>query len=320
MTGWLAEGRRLKPLAHVMHGAAPMIRFDTVSKRYGRRRSGTLAVRDVSLDVPRGSAFAVVGPNGAGKSTLFGLALGFLRPTDGTITIDDVQPRDYVRRTGVNYLPERFDPPAAWRVRDMLNAFAKLDGEPAAADAAIERWGLGPHADKEVQELSHGLRQRLGLAQALLVPRDLVVLDEPHEGLDPLWRVRLREVVLELRASGRTVLIASHDLVEVERMAGHAVVLERGRVHSILETAAPPTPTHYRVRLAAPSDGFDAAFGTAASAVEADARVYDIEVRDADELSTRLAAAIAGGARVIAVAPQHEALEERVRRALAEEP
>lgn len=309
----------MEPLARGMHGAAPMIRFDNVSKRYGRRRSGTLAVRDVALDVPRGSAFAVVGPNGAGKSTLFGLALGFLRPSEGAITIDDARPRDYVRHTGVSYLPERFDPPGAWRVRDMLSAFAKLDGAPGAADAAIERWGLGPHAEKEAHELSHGLRQRLGLAQALLSPRELVVLDEPHEGLDPLWRVRLREVVLELRAAGHTVLIASHDLVEVERMAGHAVLLEKGRVHSILETAAPPTPTHYRVRLAAPSDGFDAAFGLSASATDADTPIFDVEVRDADELSTRLAAAIAGGARVIAVAPQHEALEERVRRALEEE-
>lgn len=295
-----------------------MIRFDFVSKRYGTRRSGTVALRDVSLEVPRGSAYAVVGPNGAGKSTLFGLALGFLRPTDGDITIDDSDPRDYVRRTGVSYLPERFNPPSAWHVGDMLRAFAKLDGVPAAADAAIERWGLARHAGKEVHELSHGLRQRLGLAQALLVPRELVVLDEPHEGLDPLWRVRLRDVVLELRAAGHTVLIASHDLVEVERMAGHAVLLEAGRVHSVLETAAPATPTHYRVRLASPSDGFDAAFAGATPA-DAGEAVYDVEVRDADELSTRLAAAIAGGARVVAVTPRHEALEERVRRALAEE-
>jgi len=296
-----------------------MIRFEYVTRRYGTRRSGTVALRDVSLEVPQGSAVAVVGPNGAGKSTLFGLALGFLRPTHGTITIGDSAPRDYVRRTGVSYLPERFDPPAPWRVGDMLRAFARLDGEPAAADRAIERWGLGPHARKEVHELSHGLRQRLGLAQAFLVPRELVVLDEPHEGLDPLWRVRLRDVVLELRAAGHTVLIASHDLVEVERMAGRAVLLEAGRVHSVLDTVSPPTPTHYRIRLATPSEGFDAAFADAVAA-GTDEPVYDVEVRDADDLSTRLAAAIDGGARILAVAPRHDALEDRVRRALAEEP
>src|SRR5690606_4136776 len=151
-----------------------------------------------------------------------------------------------------------------WHVGEMLRAFAKLEGAPAAADDAIERWGLARHAGKEVGELSHGLRQRLGLAQALLVPRALVVLDEPHEGLDPLWRVRLREVVLALREAGTTVLIASHDLVEVERMASRVVLLEGGRVLRTLATALPPTPTRYRVRLAAASDGFAAAFETGA--------------------------------------------------------
>lgn len=300
-----------------MHDASAMIQFDYVSKRYGTKRSGTMALRDVSLEVPRGSAVAVVGPNGAGKSTLFGLALGFLRPTEGTVTIGESVPRDYVRRTGVSYLPERFGPPPAWHVGEMLRAFAKLEGAPAAADDAIERWGLARHAGKEVGELSHGLRQRLGLAQALLVPRELIVLDEPHEGLDPLWRVRLREVVLELRAAGHTILIASHDLVEVERMASQAILLEAGRIRGVLETAAPATPTRYRVHLAAPSGGLAAAF-TNATAADETGTVYDVEVSDADELSTRLAAAIAGGARIVAVTPRHEDLEERVRRALAE--
>ncbi|MGH7504370.1 MAG: ABC transporter ATP-binding protein, partial [Longimicrobiales bacterium] len=249
-------------MARTMHAVPAMIRFENVTKRYGAaRRHGTAALRDVSLSVPRGGAYSVVGPNGAGKSTLFALTLGFLRPTTGTIIVDEAAPRDYVRRHGAGYLPERFGPPAAWRVRDALHAFARIDGEPAArADAALERWGLTEHATKELGELSHGLRQRVGLAQALLAPRELVMLDEPHEGLDPLWRVRLREAVLELRAEGRTIVIASHDLAEVERMTEHAVLLDDGQVREVLETAAPATPTRYRIRLAAPSEGFAAAF------------------------------------------------------------
>ncbi len=314
-----------------MHAAPQMIQFENVTKRYGtgRRSGAAAALRSVTLELAGGETCAIVGPNGAGKSTLFALTLGYLRPSDGDVTIDGLEPRDYVRTRGACYLPERFGPPAAWRVRDTLRAFARADGEPAArADEALERWGLGDHADKELGELSHGLLQRTGLAQALLAPRELVVLDEPHEGLDPLWRVRLREAVLELRTLGRTVLIASHDLAEVERMTDRVVLLDDGQVRDVFETVAPDTPTRYRIRLAGASGGFFTAFGItddgAATAVTTDqgdgsAVTYDVEVRDADELSARLAAAIAGGARVVAVEPRHEPLEERVRRALGEE-
>ncbi len=306
-----------------MHAAQPMIRFENVSRRYGSRRRGVLALRDVALDIERGSACAVVGPNGAGKSTLFALTLGFLRPTDGAVAIDGRTPREYVRDSGAGYLPERFGPPSAWRVLDMLRALARLEGaSPAAADEALARWGLESHAEREVGQLSHGLRQRLGLAQALLVPRALVVLDEPHEGLDPLWRVRLREAVLALREAGTTVLVASHDLVEVERMAAQVVLLDAGRVRRTFATETAPTPTRYRVRLAAASDGFSGAFETGAGAPDGELTggvVHEVEVRDADELSRRLAAAIADGARVVAVEPRHEPLEERVRRELTGE-
>lgn len=319
-----------------------MINFENVTKRYGAaRRQSAPALRDISLSIPRGDAYAVVGPNGSGKSTLFALTLGFLRPTTGTVTVDDATPRDYARRRGAGYLPERFTLPPAWRVREALHAFARIDGEPVElADRALERWGLTEHSTKELGALSHGLRQRVGLAQAFLAPRELVMLDEPHEGLDPLWRVQLREAVLTLRAEGRTVVIASHDLAEVERMTDRAVLLDDGGIRDILETAAPATPTHYRIRLAAPSDGFRVAFdvvgnvenaraasersdgvadGDANGHASRDAVEYDVEVRDADELSARLAAAIAGGARVVAVEPHHDPLETRVRRALGEE-
>ena len=313
-----------------------MIQFDSVTKRYGSRRSGTEALRSVSFAIPRGSAFAVVGPNGAGKTTLFAVMLGFLRPTSGSISIDDATPRDYVRRHGVGYVPERFAPPPQWRVRDALRALARLDRAPRGhADEAIERWGLADHADMELGELSHGLLQRVGLAQALMAPRELVVLDEPAEGLDPIWRVRLRETVLELRDEGRTVLIASHDLAEVERVTGHALLLDAGRVRDVLETRPAATPSAYEIRLTAPSDGFMQAFPGAipagrddrqhedderAGGAERAASVYRVVVRDADELSARLAAAIATGARIIAVEPLHEPLEERVRRVLGESP
>ena len=298
-----------------------MIELEAAEKRYGaaRRGRGAAALQDVSLSIRRGSTLAVVGPNGAGKTTLFGLILGFLRPTSGAVSVDGMSARSYARTHGVGYLPERFSPPPQWRVRETLRGMARADGLPVTAgDAAMERWDLGAYGDREMGALSHGLLQRVALAQALLAPRELVVLDEPTEGLDPLWRVRLREAVQELRAQGRTVLVASHDLAEVERMCERAVLLQAGRVRETLDNAVPPARTLYRITLAVPGD-FAAAFPDSVALAEADAYVFEVSVDDADELSTRLAAAIAGGARIVSVTPVREPLESRVQRALDQE-
>src|SRR5690606_28906544 len=169
------------------------------------------ALKDVTLSIPEGGAWGVVGPNGAGKSTLFALLLGFLQPTSGAVRIRGLAPRRYVRRHGAAYLPERFRVPGEWRGRPALVALARLEGlrpDVAArrADEALQRLGLEPFADREVRTLSRGVLQRLGLAQALLGERELLVLDEPTEGLDPLWRIKLRAILEEQRAAGRTIL------------------------------------------------------------------------------------------------------------------
>jgi ABC-type multidrug transport system ATPase subunit len=301
-----------------------MIQLSAVSKRYGPPRpgAGTLAVRELTLDIPRGGCRAVVGPNGAGKTTLFGLVLGFLRPTAGDVEIEGDDPRRYIRRHGAGYLPERFSVPPEWPVRAALLAFAKLEGLRAAAaaraDEALERFGLTGHADRAFGELSHGLKQRVGLAQAFLGERDLIVLDEPTEGLDPLWRIRLREAVGALRARGATVLIASHDLAEVERMADHVIVIDRGAVRQVFQTRADAAPRAFALRLETPSDEVARLFPGAQSLDSAPGALYHVTVDDARDLSGRLAALLATGAVLAAMHPLGEPLEERVRRALDE--
>jgi ABC-2 type transport system ATP-binding protein len=291
-----------------------MIELQQVTKRYGRRRR-TEALRDVSLHVPQGAVWAVVGPNGAGKSTLLGVALGFIRATKGTALIGGMPPRDYLRAAGAGYLPEQFSVPAEWRTGDALRMLARLGGDDAAAatDRAVAEFGLGPHLHKRVGELSRGLLQRLGLAQALLDRRDLVVLDEPTEGLDPLWRIRLRDVLSRLRTEGSTVLIASHDLGEVERVADRAVLLEGGRVRDIIQTRS-PAPSAWRIRLAAPFDDVAAAFP--ATQPGDDGTSFTVSMSGPRELSERLGALLGLGAVVSAVEPVVRPLEERVRDAL----
>ncbi len=290
-----------------------MIQLDSVGKTFGTRRQPVHALRDVSLSLGPG-VWAIVGPNGAGKSTLLGVALGFFRPSAGSVQVGGLSPGRYLRRHGAAYLPERFSLPPEWPVRSALRTLAALEGvtaEEARARAAgaLDRLGLTEYADRIVGSLSRGLNQRLGLAQTLVAERDLVVLDEPTEGLDPLWRVHFRDLVGEIRARGATVLLASHELAEVERVADRAILLDDGRVKEILDVAGPDGPaTRYRLDLDAPADVLAVAFPDA----DPEARPVAVTVRDPAELSHRLGALIDAGGIVRAVIPE-TGLEDRVR-------
>lgn len=293
-----------------------MVELEQVTKWYGRKRAGRHALHDVSLAVPEGAVWAVVGPNGAGKSTLLGLVLGFLRPSRGTVRLAGDAPRWFLRDHGAAYLPERFSLPPQWRVRDALRMFAGLDrGGAGATDEAVALLGLEPHMDKRAGELSRGLLQRVGLAQALLAPRRLLVLDEPTEGLDPTWRIRLRDIIAARRGNA-TILIASHDLAEVERVADRAVLLERGAVREVMDTRTPDAPTRYRITLAAPFERLAEAFPAAEP--EPDGNAFTVSVADPVELSQRVAALVALGGIITAVEPVRLPLEQRVRDALEE--
>jgi ABC-type multidrug transport system ATPase subunit len=295
-----------------------VIQIDKVGKRFritpgpGRRAGVVDALQDVSVEIGSGEVVAVVGPNGAGKSTLFAVVLGFLEPTDGDIAIAGEEPRRYMRKQGAGYLPERFNLPAPWTVRDALRAFAKLERvDVKRAEHAIESLGLGDHAHKTMTALSHGMLQRVGLAQALLAERSLIVLDEPTEGLDAFWRVRFRDLVAEQRARGATVLIASHDLAELERLADRALLLDGGRLRDVVPLRERTAVRSYRVELAAAHSAFNDVFPGARAASHAHA--YIVEVSDVADLNRRLAALLAAGAAVISLTPA-DTLEERVTR------
>ncbi|MGH7475739.1 MAG: ABC transporter ATP-binding protein [Longimicrobiales bacterium] len=304
-----------------------MIEIESLAKRY-RSASGRHtvdALDDLTLSVARGEVMAIIGPNGAGKTTLLAALLGFIRPTSGTIGIAGSAPRTYVRLHGASYVPERVSLPGRWRIRSALRALARLEGLDRAAarlraDALIDRFGLEAVAGREARFLSHGMLQRVGLAQALLARRELVVLDEPGIGLDPLWRMQLRELLLELRAEGRTVLIASHDLAELERIASRAALLENGRVRELIELEGAAGDTRYRLRLRAPTELARSVF-PALDALRHEDGTLEFTVRVADplDLSIRLAALLDAGAVLIGVWPQVEHLEERVRRTLDRE-
>ena len=220
-----------------------MIRLAEVSHEYrslwGPGRS-VRALDAVSLAIAPGEAVGVIGLNGAGKTTLLRLLLGYLRPTSGTVVVADVAPRRYVEAHGIGYVPERVAIPGHWTVEGALQAYALLgnagqDG-PERVEGALGLFGLEGLRARRVAALSKGNLQRLAIAQALLHDRELLVLDEPTDALDPVWIAELRAILQRWRAADprRTLLIASHNLPQVERVASRVVVLHEGRVRADL--------------------------------------------------------------------------------------
>jgi Cu-processing system ATP-binding protein len=203
------------------------VQIQGVSKRFGKVE----AVRDVSFGLSEGETVALVGHNGAGKTTLLKLMLGLIRPTAGTVTVLGDRPAagEFAGRSRLGYLPENVAFNATLTGRETLSFYARLKRQPrSAVGGLLERVGLAHAGDRRVGTYSKGMRQRLGLAQALLGRPRVLLLDEPTTGLDPALRQSFYEIVETLRADGATVLLSSHALTELEERAGRIVIMNRG--------------------------------------------------------------------------------------------
>ena len=227
-----------------------------VTKRY----RAIEAVRGVSFALPPGETVALVGHNGAGKTTLLKLMLGLIQPSEGAIEVLGENPAagEFAARRRLGYLPESVAFNAALTGREVLAFYARLKGV-RVADAMpfLERVGLQAAADRRVGTYSKGMRQRLGLAQALLGDPRLLLLDEPTTGLDPALRLTFYEIVQSLRDGGATVILSSHALTEIEERADRVVIMNRGlmvangSLDELRHIAS--LPTRIRVRL---KDGY----------------------------------------------------------------
>ena len=189
------------------------------------------ALRNVSFDLAPGRLSALVGHNGAGKTTLIKLMLGLIRPDSGSIRVLDEDPAagEFSARRQLGYLPENVAFNTALTGRETLTFYARLKHvKPSKAWVFLDRVGLTDAADRRVGTYSKGMRQRLGLAQALLGRPRVLLLDEPTTGLDPALRQTFYGILNELRDDGATVLISSHALNELEDRAEHVLIMNRG--------------------------------------------------------------------------------------------
>ncbi|APO78783.1 copper ABC transporter ATP-binding protein NosF (plasmid) [Rhizobium etli 8C-3] len=205
----------------------PSVCLMETSKSYGK----FAAVNDISLSLGEGETIALVGHNGAGKTTIIKLILGLIRPTSGKVRVlgeDPVTGNTGVRRR-LGYLPESVSFHLALTGREILTFYARLKRiRLAKTHDLFDRVGLAESADRQVRTYSKGMRQRLGLAQALLGEPRILLLDEPTSGLDPALRRNFYDLVSELRAKGTTVLLSSHALTELEDRADRVIIVNGG--------------------------------------------------------------------------------------------
>ncbi len=206
-----------------------IIEYRRFTKRYG----DVVAANGVDLRVPARTTVALIGPNGSGKTTTLKALLGLVRPTSGEVLVDgtDVTAAGAGLRRRIGYLPQRLSFPEGMRALEVLELYARL--RRVAADdlrALLRRVELEEVAGRAVDGFSGGMRQRLGLAVALLGDPELLVLDEPSAALDPSGALLVRDLIREIRADGTGVLLCSHDLAEVQALADQVAVFVGGRV------------------------------------------------------------------------------------------
>jgi len=211
----------------------PVLLFEQVSKWYGP----VIGLNQVTLEL-RGGITGLVGANGSGKSTLLRLATGQLKPSIGRVTVRGVDAWDWRAKALVGYCPDNDAFYEDMAGRDFVRAMARLcgfdrDEANRRTEAVLNRTGMADRADRKLGGYSKGMRQRIKLAQALLNDPELLVLDEPLSGIDPLGRQEMLELFRGLAAEGKCLLVSSHELEELEKLTDHVAILARGRIAAV---------------------------------------------------------------------------------------
>jgi ABC-2 type transport system ATP-binding protein len=286
-------------------------------------RGGVVALKGLDLVVPRGQTFGLLGPNGAGKTTLVKLLLGIAFPTRGTASVLGRPIGDVPTRRLVGYLPENHRYPAHLTGEQVLHHFGRLSGlrrpeRSRRVDALLKRVRMDEWRSVRVHKYSKGMMQRLGMAQAILNEPDLLILDEPTDGVDPIGRREIRDLLLEQKARGATIFLNSHLLSEVERLCDRVAILNEGallREGSVADLTRPQSAWQIEVRSTAP-EAIEAACRRVQGAGVAEGHV---QVQgDAAALNALIDALRAHQVEILAVTPRRDSLEDVFVRVLHE--
>lgn len=276
----------------------------------------TVAVKNLSLTVPRGEIFGFLGPNGAGKSTSIKMLLGLVHRTSGDAYVLGAPLGNVDVRRRVGFLPEDFRFYEWLTATELLALHARLCGMPASqirtrVPDTIELVGLTPHRDRRIRGFSKGMLQRIGLAQALVHEPDLIFLDEPTSGLDPIGRRMVRDILRAQRDRGATVFLNSHLLGEIEITCDRVVFIRDGEVVATQDLKDRQRDEH-RLLIDARNVSADARAGLDqfCRAVSVDGDRYLLAAKSRDDIAGIVRHLVTSGADVLEVTPQLEPLEE----------
>jgi ABC-2 type transport system ATP-binding protein len=307
--------------------AEPVIEVRDLRKTYRtpfvRRR--VEALRGVSFEVERGQIFGFVGPNGAGKTTTIRTLMGLIRPSGGSAKLLGHPLPSRQARARVGFLPESPYFYDYLTVRELLDLAGRLFGLPAGvrarrADDLIERVGLARARNQNLKKFSKGMLQRAGLAQALMNDPDLVVLDEPMSGLDPIGRKEVRDLILELRDQGKTVFFSTHILGDVEAITDRVAIIARGQLQSHGSPSELVKKTTLAVEIVVHLPA-DAAADDLVATADRVRRVGDelaVVIPASIDVDDWLRRAHAAGGKIVSVTPRHETLEDLFLRQVAQ--
>lgn len=302
--------------------ATPAISVSNLSKTYHAGLFGTRSVHalnEVSFEVSEGAIFGLLGPNGAGKTTLVKILLGLVHPSTGQAHLFDTPAGKPQARSRVGFLPEKHRFPGFLTAEQTLQVYGRIADVPSTprssrTETLLEHVGLGDRQDTKVKTFSKGMLQRLGIAQALLNDPDLLFLDEPTSGVDPVGRRAIRDLVLELRDNGTTVFLNSHLLSEVEKVCSKVAILRDGeimrqgtideltaveRVYDLLSTPIPDDLAASTPLELAPTD-----------AADPDLRQYRVHADDRRALNNLLDQLRSAGVEIESITPLRRSLED----------
>lgn len=279
-------------------------------------RLATRALAGVSLKVEPGQIFGLLGQNGAGKTTLVKILLGLVWPTGGSAQVLGHNPLDARPRRRIGYLPEQMRLPEHLKAESFLRYMGRLNGLDTQTlrqriPALLEQVGLAGEKKKLLREYSKGMQQRIGLAQTLLNDPDLFFLDEPTEGLDPIGRKEVRDLLVQLRKQGKTIFLNSHLLSEIELVCDRCMILRKGAV------AREGTPAEFtrdtgevRIRLARVDAAVQQAVSGVTDALQWDSVSVCLRPRDRSHLNALIDRLRAVPVEIEAIEPVRSTLEE----------
>lgn len=299
--------------------APPIIQVESLQKTFVRGfwRRRTQAVRGISFAVEPGQVFGFLGPNGAGKTTTIKILMGLIFPTSGSAKVLGKTAGDRAVQEQVGYLPENPYFYDHLTVRELLHMVGRLHGLDRAArereaDRLIERVGLGHAAKRPLRAYSKGMLQRAGLAQALVGDPQLVVMDEPMSGLDPIGRKEVRDLMFELRKRGKTVFFSTHILSDASVLCDRVAIIVRGELRDVgpLGELLSPRVHSVDVLWRAPDPEVEARLTQLPGRHETTSEGRVMEASSQEEADAFLSELVRAGGTILHVTPHRQTLEE----------